>query len=794
MKTVNGVFLSRNTNNCKVVIAEDFSIVEKTAAEELVCYFEKSLGLKLPIVSEKEAEGKCIYVGQTAYAKTAGAVGSSKENWIIKMHEGNLILTGGKEKRDRGIIYAVYHFLEDIVGVRWWNPYEEDVLTLDELVLADDFYKEGTPYFSYRKAYMDHSAGVEAFPHIVRTRMNVVSAIDDGITQGAYDPDVRKYGEIMHMGRPHHVHTMGKYFLAEQYYEEHPEWWAWNKIQKKRMSNGHYCFSNESFFENLLGRLLAYIKEDVELSEKTGVELPCFYSLSPDDLSESCFCECDECSKIIKESGYSGYVIRFVNRVAREVYKQYPFARIETLSYANFLEPPKDETVPEKNVIIRLADVFEDVSKGFEAKSNATYLRRLKSWSALCAKSGSGLYIWEYLYNIRTNYPLPIFDRVKSTIRGFKDYNVEGIFVETEQGMADFWELNKYMLSHLMEDPDADENALLEDFTDRYYGKAGKYVREYYKVLREGLDRNPVHVLCCLEGSPFNYLDLETVTRGTEILDKAMEVIKDEQPYRARVNWVRKPLDAVILWKYFDFRKQAADQGKSFCFDHGILKQRITAALEEFGKTPAGKFMTQSIEAEITYFNNLSDTEVVFDIPEMLSDVRKEDIYQFPMNRMIKFVQKNLQRIYGYTGVEDEKAACEKVMKLSRDTGTGFGWDYEMVPTSRDAALKQPIRFILHQGTEVREQISLYKEDLSHDAYKIYKIGTISGIKDDPYTRVALFEIGNVSINLSGLAVTFPMDECDVYLSMRFTGELYGGKKEEENAIYFERMIVVRKK
>ena len=82
-----------------------------------MCYIEKSLGLKLSIVSENEAEGKCIYVGQTAYAKTAGAVGSSKENWIIKMHEGNLILTGGKEKRDRGIIYAVYHFLEDIVGV-----------------------------------------------------------------------------------------------------------------------------------------------------------------------------------------------------------------------------------------------------------------------------------------------------------------------------------------------------------------------------------------------------------------------------------------------------------------------------------------------------------------------------------------------------------------------------------------------------------------------------------------------------------------------------------------------------
>jgi len=48
-------------------------------------------------------------------------------------------------------------------------------------------------------------------------------------------------------------------------------------------------------------------------------------------------------------------------------------------------------------------------------------------------------------------------------------------------------------------------------------------------------------------------------------------------------------------------------------------------------------------------------------------------------------------------------------------------------------------------------------------------------------------------ISLTGISVAFPMDACDVYLSMKFTGEMYGGKKEDAEAIYVDRIIIVRK-
>ena len=82
------------------------------------------------------------------------------------------------------------------------------------------------------------------------------------------------------------------------------------------------------FFKALFDKVVAYIEEDIELSKSEGVEIPCFYSLSIDDINADFFCQCPECAKIRKESGDTGYALRFVNRVAHEIKKIYPFVKI----------------------------------------------------------------------------------------------------------------------------------------------------------------------------------------------------------------------------------------------------------------------------------------------------------------------------------------------------------------------------------------------------------------------------------------------------------------------------------
>ena len=106
--------LTRGVADCKIVLPENMTVVEKTAADELGDYIEKTFSVTLPVVTENKADGKCIYVGHTEYAKNEGVFGKSRENWIIAVRNGSLILTGGKDRGDRGVLYAVYHFLDKL--------------------------------------------------------------------------------------------------------------------------------------------------------------------------------------------------------------------------------------------------------------------------------------------------------------------------------------------------------------------------------------------------------------------------------------------------------------------------------------------------------------------------------------------------------------------------------------------------------------------------------------------------------------------------------------------------------
>ena len=785
-------FLRKGVCDCKIVIPKDADIVEKTAAEELSDYIEKSLSVRLPIVCEGSDEGKCIYVGDTVYARKKGVLGTSVENWIIKMVDGNLVLTGGVEKYKRGVIYSVYHFLEDIVGIRFWSQYEEDVLSLDSLSLDESLYMESTPEFVYRKPYLSSMCGPSAFHYLAKTRTNAISPLDEDIPDSVYDETVRKYGGARWAGRPHHVHTMGKYFPADEYFDEHPEWWAWNDVQGKHLRTGSYCFANEEFFRALVDKLLAYIKEDVELAEKTGVELPCFYSLSIDDVNEAFFCQCPECAKTIKEAGYTGYALKFVNKVAREVAKVYPWAKVEILAYANFIEVPKNGTLPEKNVIVQLADLFSDMGRGINSPTNKNYLRLLKDWSKVCKKAGSELYIYDYLSNNRTNYPLPIFYRLKDTITTYRDMGVKGIFVEAQPSFSDCWELNKYVLTHLLENPDIDVDALIDDMINRYFGAASVHVKEYFALLRDAMERNCMNVLCCGEDSRFNYIDVKVARLGSELLDKAWAAVDKDSAFAYRVSWLRKQLDAVIAFKFFELKGAAEAAGEEFAFDVKKVKESVIAALRRHAKTPQGSRTPASIENEIEYFEALPEVAPTFDIPEELRGENPNDIYQVSLLNMPKYASNRIKVVYGYSEVEDADSPLSKVLKLSYDTAKGVHVTYMMAPTSKEAETKRPIVFKINQDNENIATREYYKEDLIQNGYHLYKIGSVSGIDKAYNTRFNLLG-GCGSINIGGIAVTFPMKSCDVYVSMKCTGEVYGGNPGDENAIYFDRLIFVRK-
>jgi hypothetical protein len=118
----------------KIVLPDEPTIVEKTAARELSGHLKLVTGANFPTIAEKDvpAGGRSlIFVGHTAQAPKKDY---KFDEIFIKMDGGNLVLAGHKK---RGCLYAVYSFLQDVVGVRWWAPGETFTPRKPTLIVAD---------------------------------------------------------------------------------------------------------------------------------------------------------------------------------------------------------------------------------------------------------------------------------------------------------------------------------------------------------------------------------------------------------------------------------------------------------------------------------------------------------------------------------------------------------------------------------------------------------------------------------------------------------------------------------
>ena len=118
---------------------------ECTATNELCAYLAKRVAGTLRVGGK---EGIVFRVGDTELARKNGLLSTQlpPEKWVIRSFGNEVLLNGGGP---RGALFAVYHFLEDCCGVRWWSEFEEDVPPAGPLDLpALDM--QGQPAFAYR--------------------------------------------------------------------------------------------------------------------------------------------------------------------------------------------------------------------------------------------------------------------------------------------------------------------------------------------------------------------------------------------------------------------------------------------------------------------------------------------------------------------------------------------------------------------------------------------------------------------------------------------------------------------
>lgn len=515
-----------------IVVARGAVAPEQTAAQELQSHLKQVTGADLPIAQEGTgpAGDKRIIVGQSeAFAKAFPQVDLKplKHDGIILRTAGNtLYLLGG---RPRGTLYAVYTFLEDTVGVRWWGARPDETFTPTKPTLTiPELNVNYLPQLQYREAFIRCAFdGVYA----ARSKCN-----------GHFERIPDEYGG--HYNILGWCHTFNQLLPPDKYFAQHPEWYS--EINGKRVADGaQLCLTNDEMRQELTAQALKWLRD----KPNAGM-----ISIAQNDCHGPC--QCANCAKVLAEEGVeSGNLIRFVNAVAADIEKEFPGTLVETLAYQYTRTPPK-LVKPRGNVIVRLCSIEASQSQPLETGSqNTKFKSDIEGWSAIAPQ----LYIWNYVTDFG-NYiiPHPNLRVLAPDIRLFVKHKTIGLFEQGDAGStcSDFPELRAWLLAHLMWKPESDDKTLIDEFMQGYYGPAAPALLEYITLIHDRVEKSGAYLSCGLmDVSP--WMDLATANKATELFAQAAATVKNDPTLSLRVRRARMPLDHTWLQCYKSWKRLA---------------------------------------------------------------------------------------------------------------------------------------------------------------------------------------------------------------------------------------------
>ena len=604
---------------------------ERTAARELSEYLGKMTGRRVAVVPEDNAAGSAdIHLGGTAFAKKQipGLGSFGKEEWAVAVRDGTLVLAGG---RPRGTLYAVYHYLEDVTGVRWLTPVTDYVPTHKKLPLPKGDLR-GKPAMPYRDIYDVPGADGQRF--LARNRMNVSSAEYGGgkVFGGA--------------GSSHTLYTnLGGPDEIRRLFKEHPDWFplvdgkhTCHLERADGQSQSQLCLTNPELRRYWVEKLRGRIRADRAACRKTGQDLPLYYAIDQNDSYDG-FCRCPSCREIFEREGSNaGILLDFANFVAAELEEEAPDALFSMMALHSTEKPPKTLKA-RRNVVIRLCDTTSNMVHPWTAAENAPHLANLREWT----KHADAITMWDYSVTYWApsvvNLPTPAERTFAPDIRLLRDSKGAGFFFEHENPIAaDMRDLKVWLEIKLVENPDLDDRQLVETFTDLYYGpEAGAAIRRYRDLLGEAADQAGASVRWFPNLSDYAFLDAPRVGTFYALRAEAVRAVRGDSERTMRVANAFSSLDRLYLLRAAVLRRQAEKAGAEVALpDWDAVAERYRLVFE--GEKARRGYTAKSAAEEraVTGLFEYLDKAKELPVPEIFKDVPRDALRLIPASFAIR--------------------------------------------------------------------------------------------------------------------------------------------------------------
>ena len=552
------VIVEKGIPRAKIVIAQQPTRTAEYAAKEFRDYIRKISGAELQIERAGGYTGlrgdiNYVFVGPSIYTKNLGIrVDNLKPDGFRIVSGNNWLALVGRDYKGKpvypygetGSLYAVYNFLKDFLGVRWFMPGEiGEVVPKQQTITVKTVNYKKEPDFTYRRLYsLFYSPDPADAVWYKRLGFG-----------GAWNVDINHSFWRFYRAHPDYKYKYPEIFSlvdGKRQTETPPE-------REKRWGEGNFDLSNPLTLRLWVKHIREYFNKYPERK---------IYPVVPNDVMYIKGWSQDARSRAQYDldkpfdAQYSNYVWKFVNDVAREVYKTHPDRWIGGLAYEQYREPPSriDKLSPNVAVMItkRRCNYWD-----------RDYRKRMNLFIDEWKKKASRIYIWEY-YNyyfrepFKMQYPLDgipvIFSHVISEdLKRLKGIS-GGEFIEAETSawrekgqvrrgrtrksnerrFSDKGKLHLmfYLTGSLLWDADQDVDELLDDYYTKFYGPASEEMKKFFTRAEElwmNPDKNKKNNLRLLYTDDvinelWGYLNQAKAKAGNTIYGRRVAIVASE--------------------------------------------------------------------------------------------------------------------------------------------------------------------------------------------------------------------------------------------------------------------------
>ncbi len=414
------------------------------------------------IEAEQHRGGPAIFVGATGFRPSEAD--QARERWTLQQvaqvqtREESLHITGGGTM---GCTFAVYAFLEDVCGVRFFHPGELGTHVPHEPDLAvEDVNLHQVPSFMYRRMWPSPRTPDRRMYNEWRT----------------WYRRSRQGGASVSMG-----HNLFR-IVPPELYDDHPDYFpliGGVRVDPRSGAAWQPELANPGVIELAVQKARAAFDANADSFS---------YSLSMNDslgwsASEEALAQDPPEFRHTQDRGKARRMLVFANAVAEEVAKTHPDRCLVFYAYKSTLEPP-DEPAAHPNVIPAIchwgmaADPFHPITAPAQASpQNVLYRRAIDGWGRLAGR----LIAREYWTAPRAD-PLLKAGVAPILFEDIPYYHQRGFIACSSEANIDWGNLaiNHYVAARLMWDVARDPEELLQDYFAKYYGAAAEAMREYF--------------------------------------------------------------------------------------------------------------------------------------------------------------------------------------------------------------------------------------------------------------------------------------------------------------------------